>query len=187
MAKRRIQCDLAFHEAIAAWLQDASLSRCADSFDYKLIRGTVVQSSYRAEIEIAFCPDSLKKKAPIVFCDEPWIRRELDWHCFRAKGANEAWADRDRLCWIHPCEWELANDHQSKKLRLVIDEGSEWLKNNLLKLLDRHWTGHELGIKKWKTEWGGWGHGKTGTNQLLAELRKNGHPNNWQKVVTEQI
>lgn len=180
--KHKINCSDAFYKTVSEWLNDATLHSGRENFEFKRISGVVRGDAYRARIDIVFRPEHLKKSAPIVFCEENWIRRNLDWHCFRAKGSNDAWEKEDRLCWIHPLEWQQAHHHQLKRLTLVIEEGSEWLKNNVIKLLDRHWVGHELGIKKWKSEWGGWGHGQSGTNQFLSELKNNGHPKNWQKI-----
>jgi hypothetical protein len=182
MAKIRIDCSDAFFAAMAGWLNDARFSVCSEALDYRCISGKVVTKSYAAEIDVTFIPSQLKRRPPIVFCGEPWIIRDLDWHCFRAEGRGGVWSQRDRLCWIHPAEWEMAHDYSLKPLSLVIEEGAAWLKNNVTKLLDRHWMGHQLGMRKWRTEWGGWGHGSIGTQELLTELKSNGHPLNWQRI-----
>ncbi len=182
MAKTRINCSMVFMESVGVWLEGATLQAGGEAIGYSCISGSLISSEFSANIRIMFQPDHLKKHPPIVFCKEPWIRRDLDWHCFRAAGPKGVWKDLDRLCWIHPFEWERAHDHKTKRLAVVISEGAEWLKNNLHKLLERHWTGHALGIKNWPSEWGGWGHGNTGTQQFLVEMKKLGHPANWHYV-----
>lgn len=180
MGKPQTYCTDAFFEKIGKWLNGANKEVCSDALDYRRITG-VINIPTRATIEILFIPSLLKQQAPIVLCDEEWVRRELDWHCLRGGGPNQAWNDRRRLCWIHPGEWLLA--HSGKKpLSLVIEEGGNWLQNNVTQLLTYHWIGHELGIKQWREEWGGWGHGDIGTRQFLEERKALGHPNNWKPL-----
>jgi hypothetical protein len=182
MAKNRIDCAQLFFENISKWLNDAELHSGWENKDFKRISGSLTTGICTARIEIVFCPNDLKCRVPIVFCDEEWITRELDWHCFRGTSGYESWREKDRLCWIHPHEWAKAHCHRLKRLTCVVDEGSEWLKNNVSKLLERHRIGHTLGIKKWKSEWGGWAHGQLGTDQYLSELKEAGHPRNWEKI-----
>lgn len=182
MSKRKINRPLVFFEIVSAWLQDAIIGRCVENNDYWRISGYIKESRYCAKISIVYNPDNLRIEVPIVFCHEEWIRRDLDWHCFRSYSESNIWGDLDRLCWIHPKEWRLANDYSEKSLWLVINEGSEWLKNNITKLLDRHWIGHTLGLISWKKEWSGWLHGEKGTAEFLNELKRQGHPVNWQKT-----
>lgn len=180
MGKPKIDCAALFHERMTTLLCNSTLQKGWIDEGYKRIEGDIIREEYNAHIEILFRPHEFKKYVPIVFCDEAWITRRLDWHCFRAKGAIDGWDDRDRLCWIHPREWSQAHNYQLKRLPLVIEEGSTWLSNNVSKLLDRHWVGHELGLTRWRPEWGGWGHGNVGTHEFIRELQQQGHPQNWE-------
>lgn len=181
MAKNRIECAPLFFENVSKWLGNAVIHPGWENRDFKRISGSVVTSICTARIEILFRPNHLKSCAPIVFCDEEWIRKEIDWHCFKNKLGHESWKDSYRLCWIHPYEWTRAHYHQLKRLPSVIEEGSSWLKNNISKLLERHWIGHILGIKTWKPEWGGWAHGDRGSKEFLNECKMDGMPYNWER------
>lgn len=153
--------------------------------EYKILTGDLRRRKYQARIEIAFKASEFKSSTPLVFCNEEWIRKELDWHCYQAPEKNGIFAEKHRLCWIHPLEWHLAHNHLLKPLSAVIEEGTRWIENNITKLVDRHWFGHENDLKKWRQEWGGWGHGDAGTKQLMSEYKKLGHPSNWE--VNENI
>lgn len=158
------------------------MRRCEDSLDLKVITGKLIRSEYEAEIEVIFCPSQLKIIQPIVFCYEPWVRHEMDWHCLPYLKEGSLWNGYYNLCWIYPGEWILAHNYKSKRLKKVAIEGSELLKNNLSKLLDCHWVGHALGIKKWRDEWGAWGHGRKGIQEFSQEIEARGMPNNWDLV-----
>jgi hypothetical protein len=112
-------------------------------------------------------------------------RNEPDWHCSQCADLNGL-GNRCELCWIHPAEWVLAQDHRMKRLSLCITEGSKWLRNNVAKLLDRHWVGSSLGLKKWPPDWGQWGHGQVGNREFLCELKRDGHPQNWEFPYTNE-
>jgi hypothetical protein len=180
MGKHQIECTTFFHEKVSEILSNTTLHQDWFDLTYKHIEGDLVREEYCAHIDIWFRPREFKKYAPIVFCDETWITKQLDWHCFKAKDPRLDCGDRYRLCWLHPKEWCLAHNNQLKTLETVITEGTLWLGNNVSKLLDRHWIGNELGLTKWRTEWDGWAHGSLGTQEFNQEREEKGHPRNWQ-------
>lgn len=182
MQTLNVDCDTAFLNAVSTWLTNTSMKRCCGQFEFKAILGDLVRSDYSATVDIVFCPSKFKKLAPRVYCNEPWIRRELDWHCLRDQSKESEWYGQQQMCWVHPAEWLIAHDHRLKRINTVVLEGADWLKNNLTKLLDCHWAGHVLGIKNWRPEWGGWAHGNAGTQELVSEARKRGIPGNWSLV-----
>jgi hypothetical protein len=178
MRKPQIDCATLFLEEMSRYLGDPVLHVARVAQNYKRIEGSLSGTGYRTHVDILFSPEYFKKVAPIVFCDDFWIRKDINWHCFKA-GGIEGWEDRYRLCWLHPNEWRAANDYQLKRLPFIIEEGSQWLCNNVTKLLDRHWVGNQLGLTTWREEWGGWGHGETGNQEFLGEIKQQGHPKNW--------
>jgi hypothetical protein len=187
MRSLKVNCDTAFFEAVSMWLANTSIQRCRGQLEFKSITGDLTQPDYQAKVNIVFCPSKLKKLAPIVYCNESWIRRENDWHCLRVNVEGHQWHGHQQMCWIHPAEWRLAHSEQRKRINSVINEGSEWLRNNLTQLLGCHWVGHFLGIKKWRPEWGGWAHGDEGTREFMSESRSNGLPHNWHITSSDEV
>jgi hypothetical protein len=179
MQTEKADCETLFFEAVSLWLSHSSMRRCPETEVFKAITGILERPEYSAKIEIIFRPSKLKASVPRVFCDEAWIFPDLDWHCIQHGKTGEYFDGRNQLCWIHPREWNLAHNYREKRLRPIVSEGAEWLKNNLSRLLDCHWAGHTLGIKKWRREWGEWSHGDEGTKEFEREVQGRRVPKNW--------
>lgn len=150
---------------------------CDKRKGYRMIEASLHKENHRAKIKISYSPFCLRQNPPIIVCEEPWVRKEADWH-------YEHWSDElGALCWIHPNEWRLAQSDIRKKDRLVVEEGVAWLTNRITSLLEKHWQGHQLGIENWLPEWTEWKHGRTGDRQFDAEIMQCGTPGNWRKRV----
>lgn len=92
------------------------------------------------------------EQMPEVYCFEPWIRREIDWHFFSS----------GKLCWQYPPFWR-------EWMRLVASEtdlagtvayAARWCMTATRSLLHKHRLGRELGLTKWSPAWTEWAHGE---------------------------
>lgn len=179
MSKSTLTCGEQFHHTISKRLEDTKYGVVSYDTSLRSVSGKIVTKNYTADIEIHFSPRNLKCQVPRVFCEENWIRRELDWHYVSISKAVPGNV-KPFLCWILHHEWNLAHNHKAKRLQLVIEEGSDFLLNNVSKLIEIHWVGHTLGIRHWRDEWNQWLHGKDGVAEYKEEMSKFGHPKNWE-------
>ncbi len=136
------------------------------------ITGEIQTEQFMANIEIHFPSCQFKFVAPTIFCSELWLKNDIHWHCNKLKGSSI-----HVLCWVHPEEWKKA--HRKKSQTKTIEEGSEWLLNNVTDLLEKHWVGTKLGIKYWKKEWLQWLHEEEGIEEFFSEIKSQEIPSNW--------
>jgi hypothetical protein len=99
---------------------------------------------------------------PTVYCSDPWVRRERDWH----SGAEGI------LCYVLDHEWrdrirDLTTRHDAEG---IASYGAEYLIRNTRWLLQRHMIGEQQNLTLWT--WGGWGHGLEGPREYAAEQTK---------------
>jgi len=166
-----------FVKSLSGYFSNVKCTRPKKHPDYRVATCDLVTSQYTIELTIVFNPRNLHEEAPIIFCDEPWIRRDINWHWFIPRKCPVC-PNTHRLCWINPVEWRVAH---GKKLKIrLAREGSLWLYNNTRDLLDKHWIGNELGIKLWRDDWPQWSHGEPEKNEFADEIQIKGKPTNWE-------
>ena len=86
---------------------------------------------------------------PIIFCMEPWIKRDIDWHVY----------SDGNLCWIYDREWiDEVNSVQGLGELDRLLYLSSLLFSNVTYLLDRHCLSGQTGITAWT--WPARPHGK---------------------------
>lgn len=173
MLTRRPSLRERYKQSLSKRLCNSNLSSLPHLQTHGLVTGQIQTNKFAADIEIYFSSCQFKFVAPTVFCSEPWLRNDMHWHCCQINDST-----KHGLCWVYPEEWKRA--HRNKSQTKTIEEGSEWLLNNVTDLLEKHWVGHRLGIKYWKKEWPQWFHADVGTAQYLHEMRTLGTPSNWQ-------
>jgi hypothetical protein len=98
---------------------------------------------------------------PRIWCPNPWVRREIDWHA----GGDGT------LCYVLDAEWrdrlqDVATRHDMDG---VAAYAAEYLMRNTQWLLQRHLVGYQQNIEKWI--WEGWGHNQKGQAEYAAEQR----------------
>lgn len=101
---------------------------------------------------------------PQVWCHESWFRRgNADWHSYRDGG----------LCWELADRWRahLANLLYLVPITTITRHAAEYLLNSVRSLLERHLTGHRLGLVEWPPEWKYWAHGDAGLRQFLQSAK----------------
>lgn len=98
-----------------------------------------------------------KRRPPTVWCRQPWMRSEPDWH--NGPGG---------MCWVLDQEWR---DHmliRRKPVKAILQEGRDWLIKSVTLLVDRHYLAHRKGFTRWRPEWACWSHYGAG----LREYRR---------------
>jgi hypothetical protein len=85
---------------------------------------------------------------PVVWCHEPWMRSEPDWHNDKKSG----------MCWVLEEEWRDTLAVPVKHRRELIHGAVGWLITNVTSLISRHHYGEMTGRKKWAPEWDAWAH-----------------------------
>jgi hypothetical protein len=98
---------------------------------------------------------------PLVICQEPWVRRNPEWHCdpnFRA------------FCWVLPRAWR---DHFSWRAGYLVDsrvlakDAATWFLQAMSVQLSRHWVSTKEGIYEWPAEWEDYSHDAEGLREYL--------------------
>lgn len=117
------------------------------------------ETKLEARCEFRFA-HSWRCNAPDVWCFEPWLRRDGDWHVYRD----------GRICWILEKEWQdtLAAISRDHGLLDVSRFAAFWCCRNTRWLLARHQYGSEFGLVQWPSNWPEWRHGDV----ALADYRK---------------
>lgn len=150
-----------FANALARRLRNASVEdskpRCY------VVRGKIDTAGALADIVVcvSWRFSDLKKFPPVVVCNEPWMKKEADWH------------NTDYLCWIIPPQWHEVMGWKGKPIQAIIDEGCDWLVNGVSNLIARHHLAHLEGIEHWPPEWDAWAHGKKGISEYYNSPREN--------------
>lgn len=148
-----------FAHLIAAELRGASVAPMEK--DFIGIVGRLDVGSVIADIAVAVPErfDDLKKKPPLVFCSEPWVKKGAEWH------------NLGSLCWVIPNEWEDVMNWKDKPVTDIMTEGVAWFLNGVRSLLSRHYYAHLAGIETWPAEWIAWAHGEAGVREYKQERR----------------
>lgn len=109
---------------------------------------------------------------PKVFCDAPWIRREIDWH-FVPPGCGHK---RGHFCWVLAPEWEdyfHTGPGAGCPLEMRTQDAAIWLVSAMALMLDRHRVGTELGLMDWPETWLDYSHGAKGLREYRAGTHRN--------------
>ena len=123
---------------------------------YRLV-GRLDTGVLLAKIEIRVWQDFnvLKEYPPPVWCHEPWMREGADWHNSRVSG----------MCWVLQEAWNDGMNWKGKRASAILEEGREWLLNDVRCLINRHYTAYRDGLTKWPKEWPYWDHETRGVEE----------------------
>jgi hypothetical protein len=113
----------------------------------------------RVEIWVSRAFEEVLQEPPAVWCREPWMRDEPDWHNGRLTG----------MCWVLENEWRDHLGGDDKRPRDIIRVASAWLLNNVKSLVSRHHYAHLAALKSWPKEWDAWPHHHAGAKQYERE------------------
>lgn len=102
----------------------------------------------------------VKRRPPIVYCVEPWMRTGSDWH------------NAPPLCWTLPELWRDCMARRQKPVASIMSEGCLWMKNNVSALIAKHHYADIHGLNEWQPEWEFWGHGRKGVEEYKREKAK---------------
>lgn len=151
-----------FFRLISQPLRRTTVTLAADG-NFWWLRGTMPIGHKSALLDIFFDRwfKNLKRHAPLVYCDEKWVRRDIDWHVF-SDGC---------LCWTLPRLWRDLHCWRGKPRRLIAVEGSELLIESVRSLLTRHLLGTMQNKGEWPNAWGQWSHGREGANEYERERK----------------
>ncbi len=119
--------------------------------------------SFSSDIKIRIF-SNWRDSPPTVICEEPWVRRHIDWHVYRT----------GELCWVLPKQWKDAVSSFERRIpTLSLCESSAFfLLRNVEYLLKCHRIGYEKGEESWNPEWSEFLHDKEGVEQYLRELEQ---------------
>ncbi len=98
---------------------------------------------------------------PFVICQEPWVRRNPEWHCD---------TNYRLFCWVLPRAWR---DHFARRARNLVDsrvlakDGVKWMLDAMSIQLSRHWISTKEGIYEWPADWEDYSHDEEGLNEYL--------------------
>jgi hypothetical protein len=98
-------------------------------------------------------------KPPIVLCPEPWVRKNVSWHCHPEVPA---------FCWVLPEKWEEHFCQQAINgvdTRILAKDGARWLLQAMTIQLSRHWISNRDGIFQWPKEWEDYSHEEEGVRE----------------------
>jgi hypothetical protein len=115
----------------------------------------------RIEIRVSKSFEDVLRKPPRVWCREPWMRSESDWHNDDVRG----------MCWVLDNEWRDVLSPEGRQERDLVAAGTEWLIDSVRSLASRHYYAHRVGLTAWPKEWVAWGHNSAGV--LEYERLKN--------------
>lgn len=118
-------------------------------------------STTKVVIEIDGSPLS---RPPKVFCEAPWIRRNIDWH-FIPPGFGHK---RGHFCWVLALEWEeyfRKGDGSQCPLVMQVQDAAIWLVSAIRLMLDRHRIADQLDLVEWPTLWEQYSHGWEGVRE----------------------
>lgn len=122
-----------------------------------MIVGDMTVGWRKAKIELYFHRRfrHFRQHPPQIYCDEPWVRRDVDWHVYPDGG----------LCWVLPRQWRDIQAWLGKPKKRIAVDGAKWMFESSQLLLSRHLLASETGIVSWQDEWGEWAHGSEGIKQ----------------------
>ncbi|MDP0492236.1 MAG: hypothetical protein Q7Q71_14395 [Verrucomicrobiota bacterium JB023] len=178
MSKAKFKYSENLISLLGTWIENMDIQK-SDRSSLTLngkLRFSVNDTEVIAPIRIKINLRTMRRTPPMLFCDEPWVKREADWHV----NVN---ADGD-LCWISHDEWKLAQSQTSKSKILVVEDFSELLRCGALFLISRHWIATKLELKIWPKQWDQWLHSDEGTKQFWDEIKTEGKPLTWMTAKT---
>lgn len=152
----RVSAQKMLHRRITQGLRHPRLQLSHDRTMW-VITGQMKVGNKWPLIEVRFLryfPD-LKLIPPKVWCREPWVKRDIDWHVY-----SDA-----RLCWVLPEQWRDVQGWRGKSNQEVAVDASKWLLASTELLLSRHLYGHLKGLVEWPEEWDQWGHAWIGPHE----------------------
>jgi hypothetical protein len=126
----------------------------------EVIHGRFPVLGTHAEVWID-CSCLWTRTPPSIYCFEPWIRNDIDWHVY-------PWHE---FCWVHDEEWNKF--HQM--FQPTVQTSAWYLLNNLAHILRCHRLGFVHDLDCWQKEWGQYAHGDRSKPQLrktYAEFRR---------------
>ena len=87
---------------------------------------------------------------PEVYCVEPWVRRDIDWHVY----------PDGMLCWQYPQFWFdwMSLVASETDLEGTLAYAARWCLSSVRSLLHKHRLAQELGLTEW--QWPAWAHGE---------------------------
>jgi len=143
-------CDFRF--GLLAGLHQSSFKIAPDG-DH-IITGNLKTELCKAKITIQYSPRfrNLRRVAPTVWCHEPWMRDEADWHNSKTNG----------MCWVLQEEWYDYQNISHKRRQDVVDDALRWIFGGITLLINRHHVGHVRNLDKWQEEWEAWEHEEKG-------------------------
>lgn len=150
-----------FARVIAAELREGSKAAVwpdyRESEPYYRVTGRLDTGVVLASVEIRVWQDfaMLAQVPPSVWCREPWMRTGPDWHNSNTCG----------LCWVLGKAWCDVMSWEGKRALSVIQEGRNWLLNDVRSLIDRHYIASLEGLTSWPEEWPFWAHGDAGVRE----------------------
>lgn len=139
-----------FARRVAERLRSGSVTENEALF---IVTGMVVGELVIAPVEIfSWKGDRVRLDPASVWCREPWMRDDPDWHNSTTTG----------MCWVLDDEWR--HEMQESKTTSVdlIEHGSCWMIEAVKNLIDRHYHGYRLGLDQWPREWAAFSHNKLG-------------------------
>lgn len=102
-----------------------------------------------------------------VFCDEPWMKRSVEWHQLRE---GSSWY----LCYELPERWEdrIAKVRDANDTLQTIEFAKEFCLRSSRSLIEKHLFGSRQNITKWPPEWHAWPHDRrAAVREFRDELR----------------
>jgi len=96
--------------------------------------------------------DQLRESPPTVWCRQPWMRIDKDWH-----------NDERGMCWVLAAQWcdRMAPDQMP--VDAFLQFGPRWLVVAVGSLIDRHYFGHYNKLREWPSMWEAFPHCELGT------------------------
>jgi len=123
-----------------------------------------IKTHKMAHCKIHVFPD-WKSQQPIVWCLEPWIRHDWNWHA----GAGGL------LCYVLGEQWTdfVGGVLKCEGAEAATRYATDLCLRNVRWLLYRHYIGHVTKMKIWPKDWPAWPHGDAGRREYLRST-KNG-------------
>lgn len=125
---------------------------------HKWICGGIEHQGGPSHIAV-FCSRTPFTHPPLVISQEPWVRRNPEWHCdpkYRA------------FCWVLPQAWR---DHfwtravNGVDSRILAKDAATWFLDAMTVQLSRHWISHERGWYEWPKQWEDYSHDQEGVRE----------------------
>lgn len=120
----------------------------------------------RIEIRVDSDFDRVIDLRPDVWCREPWMRSDKDWHNDRNGG----------MCWVLDKEWRDILGGKQRHPNDLVRNAVNWLLNNVQSLVSRHYYADLMKLNDWPKEWDAWEHYGAGVEQYEREQNERKRP-----------